>query len=148
MAKGFSLDFDGFLDYARELGELGEDTLIKAVDDAFTASKDFVNDEIEKAMDRSSYHFDGTGYSKGKSKKSLEKIRNMPVEWQGTTAKAYVGVDLAEAPGMLFIINGTPHMKKDTKIYNAIKVKGKIKKEVEQIQKDIFAKAIEEALNG
>lgn len=148
MAKGFSLDFNGFLDLAEEIGNLGEGYLQDAVDRAFTASKNYVNDEIESAMNASKYHFDGTGYSKGKAKASFEKVRQKPVEWNGTTATAYIGVDLSEAPEMIFLIYGTPHMQKDTKLYNAIKVKGKIKKEVERIQKAEFDKVIEEALNG
>lgn len=148
MAKGFSLNFDGFLDLAREIDELGEGYLQKAVDNAFTASKDFVNNEIEKAMNASKYNFDGTGYSQGKAKASLGVVKQKPVEWNGTIAKAYIGVDIAKAPEMLFIIYGTPHMTKDTKLYNAVKVKGKIKKEVERIQQAEFNKVIEEALNG
>lgn len=150
MAKnnGFSLNFDGFLDLAREIDNLGEDALKKAVDNALTASKDYVNNEVLKAMDASKYHFDKTNYSKGKAKASLVKISNMPVKWTGTTAKAYIGVDLNDALEVAFIIYGTPHMKKDTKLYNAIKVKGNIKKEVEKIQKEEFNKVIEEALKN
>lgn len=146
--KGFSLDFDGFLDLAREIDNMGEGLLHEAVDRAFTASKDFVNDEIEKAMDASKYHFDGTGYSKGKTKASLHKIEEMPVEWNGTVATARIGVDLKEAPEVLFIMNGTPHLAKDTKLHNAVKVKGAIKKEVERIQAEEFSKVLAEAQNG
>lgn len=146
MAKGFSLDFNGFLDLAREVDELGEGYLQEAVDRAFTASKDYVNEEIESAMNASKYNFDGTGYSKGKAKASLSKVEQLPVEWNGSTASAYVGVDLSEAPEMLFIIHGTPHMAKDTKLYNAVKVKGKIKKEVERIQAEEFYKVIAEGI--
>ena len=149
MAKNnFSLNFDGFLDYAREVSELGEDALKKAVENAFTVSKDYVNNEVDKAMDVSKYHFDGAHYSRGKAKKSLNKVREMPVEWNGTTAKAYVGVDLHDALEVAFIIHGTPHMAKDTNLYNAIKVKGKHKKEVERIQQEEFKKVIEEALSN
>lgn len=148
MAKGFSLDFDGFLDLAREIDELGEGALQLAVDRAFTRSKDYLNDQIEKAMDASPYHFDGTGYSKGKAKKSLAEVRRQPVEWNGTTARAYIGVDVHIAPELLFIIHGTPHMAKDKNLYNAVKCKGKYKKEVEQIQQEEFHKVLEEALSG
>lgn len=146
--KGFSLDFDGFLDLARDIGELGGDHLKQAVENAFTASKGFVNAEIEKAMDESKYHFDGTGHSKGKAKKSLNKVRQNSVEWEGNTATAYIGVDLADAPEILFTIYGTPHMAKDKKLYNAIKVKGNIKNEVDKIQKEEFNKVITEALKN
>ena len=149
MAKNnFSLDFNGFLDYANELGNLGDEVLRKAVDNAFTSSKDYVNNEIEKAMNSSRYHFDGTGYSKGKAKKSLNKIKQMPVEWNGNTAKAFIGVDLNEALEVVFIIYGTPRMPKDTNLHNAIKVKGKYKKQVEEIQKEEFNKVLEEALRN
>lgn len=147
MSKGFSLNFDGFLDYARDLSNLGEETLKQAVDDAFTQSKDYVSTEIAKAMENSQYNFDGTGYSKGKSKKSLNEIMQKPVEWSGNVAKAYIGVNLTDAPGMIFVMNGTPHMRKDNKLFNALKVKGNIKKEVEEIQKNAFANVLGEALN-
>lgn len=148
MAKGFSLDFDGFLDLAKEIGELGDDVLKKAVNDALTASKDYANAEIEKAMNSSRYNFNaGQGYSKGRAKASLQKIRQKPVEWTGTVAKAYIGVDLKDAPEMIFIMHGTPHMKKDNAIYNALKVKGKHKKQIAELQKDIFNKTLEDALN-
>lgn len=145
--KGFSLDFDGFLDLAKNIGELGEDVLRKAVDDALTASKDYANAEIEKAMNSSRYNFDGQGYSKGKAKASLQKVRVKPVEWNGSVAKALIGVDLNDAPEMLFIMHGTPHMAKDTAIYNALKVKGKHKTKIAELQKDIFNKALEDAMN-
>ena len=146
--NNFSLDFDGFLDYARQVSELGEDALKKAVENAFKASKDYVNEEVEKAMDASPYHFDNTGYSRGKGKKSLEKVKEMPVEWDGTVSKAYVGVRMREALEVHFIIHGAPHTPKDTNLFNAIKVKGKHKKEVERIQQEEFKKVIEEALSN
>jgi len=146
--KGFSLNFDGFLDLARDISELGDGYLQKAVDNAFTASKDYVNNEVSKAMDASKYHFDGTGYSQGKAKASLREVEAMPVEWNGTVAEAYVGVKTRDALEVLFLAYGTPHIAADTKLLNAIKVKGKVKKEVERIQQEEFNKVIEEALNN
>lgn len=147
--KGFSLDFDGFLDLAREIGELGDDKLKQAVDNAFTASKDYINDQVEQAMNSSPYNFEaGKGYSKGRARASLSKVLKRPVEWSGTVARAYIGVDLHDALEVAFIINGTPHMAKDKKLYNAIKVKGKHKKIVEQIQQEEFQKVIRGALDG
>ena len=149
MAKNnFSLNFDGFMDYAKQLGELGGDKLQKAVENAFTASKDFVNAEVDKAMDASKYNFDGKGYSKGKAKRSLSLVEDMPVEWTGGVAKAYIGVRMRDALEVHFIIHGAPHTPKDTNLYNAIKVKGKIKQKVEEIQKEEFNKVIEEALRN
>lgn len=149
MAKNnFSLNFEGFLDLARDIDNLGEGYLQKAVNNAFTKSKEYVNNEVANAMESSRYNFDGTGYSKGKAKKSLNEVAQMPVEWTGTTAKAFVGVKTRDALEVLFLGYGTPHLAADTKLINAIKVKGKIKKEVERIQFDEFNKVIEEGLNN
>lgn len=148
MAKSnFSLNFDGFIDYAKQLGNLGGGALQKAVNNAFTASKDYVNNEVSKAMDASRYNFDGKGYSQGKAKRSLSLVKDLPVEWTGGVARAYMGVRMRDALEVHFIIYGAPHTPKDTNLYNAIKVKGKHKKQVEQIQKEEFNKVIEEALN-
>lgn len=150
MAKNnFSLDFDGFLDLAADIDNLGNGYLQKAVDNAFTASKDYVNSAVAAAMDQSRFNFNrGQGYSRGKAKASLSKIEKMPVEWQGTIAKAYVGVSLRDALEMQFLIYGTPHIAPDTNLRNAIKVKGKYKKEVSKIQLEAFNKVLEEALNN
>ena len=146
--KGFSLNFDGFLDLARELDSLGDGYLQKAVDNAFTASKDYVNEEVSKAMDGSRYNFDGTGASSGRAKASLQEVAEMPVEWNGTIATANIGVVTKDALEVLFLAYGTPHIAADTKLLNAIKVKGKVKKEVERIQQEEFNKVIEEALTN
>lgn len=146
--KGFSLQFDGFLNLARDIDNLGDGYLQKAVDNAFTKSKEYVNNEVSKAMDDSRYNFDGKGYSRGKAKASLEEVQKKPVEWAGSVAKAYVGVRTSDALEVLFLSYGTPHLAADKKLQNAIKVKGKVKKEVERIQQEEFNKVIEEALNN
>lgn len=150
MAKtNFSLDFDGFLKLAEDIDNLGNGYLKKAVDNAFTASKDYINNAVADAMEQSKYNFDrGQGYSRGKAKASLSKVSNMPVEWQGTTARAFIGVSMRDALEVQFLIYGTPHIAADTNLRNAIKVKGKYKKEVSKIQLDEFNKVIEEALNN
>lgn len=144
----FDLNFDGFLDLAKDIDALGEGYLQKAVNNAFTATKDFVNAEVEKAMDASPYNFDGQGYSKGESKKSLEEVKAKPVEWNGTVATAKAGVNLSEAPQAIILAYGTPHHAGDKKLLNALKVKGKVRQEVDRIQAEEFNKVMEEALNG
>ena len=47
-----------------------------------------------------------------------------------------------------FLIYGTPHLAADTNLRNAIKVKGKYKKEVSKIQLEEFTKVIGGALNN
>lgn len=150
MAKqGFTIDFKGFNELAQQLGEIGDETLKKAVDNAFTASKDYVNSEVANAMNKSPYHFDrGQGYSLGRAKASLENVKQMPVEWAGNTASAYIGVRMRDALEVVFLIYGTPHLQADTNLLNAIKVKGKIAKEVSRIQQEEFNKVLMEALNN
>lgn len=146
---GVSIDFKGVTDLAKQIGELGDEPLKKAVDNAFTASKDYLNKEIEQLMEQSIYNFNrGQGYSKGKSKASFEVVRNMPVIWSGNTAEAFIGVKLRDALEFQFIIWGTPHMAADFRLHNAVKVKGNYAKEVSKIQQDEFNKVIREALNN
>lgn len=146
--NNFSLNFDGFMDLAREIDSLGEGYLKQAVENAFIKSKEYVNDEIEKAMASSRYNFErGQGYSQGRIKASFEEVSKMPIEWDGTVITASIGVKTSDALESIFLIYGSPNTPKDNKLYNAMKVKGKIKKEVERIQMEEFQKVIQEAMN-
>jgi hypothetical protein len=138
--KGFSLDFKGFLDFAEDISEqYGEDMLLYAAEQALQKTKEYVNGEIASAMENSKYNFDkGEGYAQGTAKESLAEVTQKPVEVSGTVVTAYAGVDLEQAPEALILAYGAPHLAKDTKLYNAIKVKGKVKKEVDRIQRKVF----------
>lgn len=152
--KGFSLDFKGFLDYAEEIDKLGKgDALLEVVKEAITETKDFINKECESALNSSKYSFNkGEKYSQGKARASLEKVKQMPVEVNGTEVIGYAGFNLEDAPEVLPLAYGTPHLAKDKALYNAIKVKGSVKKNVEKLQSDIFknslSKLITEGGNG
>lgn len=146
--KKFDLDFDEFLEYSKKLDELGQNYLRTATDNALTKSKDYANAEIEKAMETSQYHFkNGEGRATGKALASAQTTAKEPVIWEGTTAKAYVGPDLKIAPEAIILALGNPHLKADTKLKNALQVKGKIKKEVSRIQQEEFFKVLKEATN-
>ena len=148
----FSLDFDDFLKLADQVDRLGDGYLKQATENALRKSSDYVNQEVLNAMNKSKYSFTaGQGGSKGRAKESLQKVSQMPIKWEGTKAFAYIGVDLSEATEVIFLMNGTtlngnPHIKADTKLKNAIKVKGKVKKKASEIQKEEFTKVIEEAM--
>ena len=150
MAKNkFSLDFDGFLDMARKMDELGQGYLKKATENALIASKDHANESVSNAMASSKFSFQkGVGRSIGKSKESLEKVSSKPVKWEGTECVAYVGIDLGEAPEAMILAYGTPHIKGDSNLKNAIKVKGKYAKERSLIQREEFNKVMEEAFRN
>lgn len=142
--KNFALKFDDFLDYAKELDQINEKYLKKAVNNALVKTKDYLNSESLKAMDTSKFDFNRTG----ESKEALAKIEAMPIEWDGYTAKVFVGVDIAEAPQALILaLKGTPHHAADKNLYNAMKGKGKYRKEVDKIQQEEFFKVMQEALD-
>lgn len=149
MAKNkFSLNFDGFLDYAKRVDELGEGKLKEAVDNALTKSKDYANQQVMEAIEMSPYNFDGTGRSTGRTKETSEEVEKMPVEWNGTVAKAFSGVSWYDAPEAIILAYGTPHIKGDARLLNAIKCKGPIAKEVAKIQQEEFSKVIQEGMQS
>lgn len=149
MARGFSLNFDGFLDLAEDISNLSNDVLAQAAVTAVEESRKSVNIAIGKAMRESKYNFEaGQGYSQGTARESLIEISQKPTEVNGTVIEAVAGVDLSKAPEVIILASGTPHLAKDTKLYNAIKVKGKVRKEIDALQERIFNAALEEALNN
>lgn len=153
MAKTkFGLDFDGFLELAEQIDKMGEGLLRKATENALTKSKEQANQSIKEAMDKSPYNFKkggtnyaGKKYATGKAEASLSSISAKPVEWNGNEAIAYIGADLKESPELLILALGTPHLKADKNLNNAIKVKGKYRKEVSKIQQEEFLKVMKEA---
>lgn len=149
MAKTkFSLNFDGMLDLSRQIDELGSQYLKQATENALSKSKEYVSGQVMDALENSPYNFKGTGSSHGITKRSAEKVASMPLEWQGTTAIEYVGVSWYDAPEATLLAYGTPHIKGDTTLLNAIKVKGKVAKEVGRIQQAEFLKVLKEAQNN
>lgn len=146
--KGFGVDFKGFLDLAEDISNISNETLLEATTKALDESRNLVNIEIGKAMKASQYSFKkGEKYSQGKARESLIETDKKPVEIDGTEVTAYAGFDLKIAPEVLPLAYGTPNLAKDTKLYNAIKVKGKVKKDIDRLQGQIFNDALKEALN-
>jgi hypothetical protein len=144
----FSLNFDGFLEYANKVDQLGKGYLKTATENALTKSKDYINSAISQAMDASPYHFNREpgSRSKGTAKKSLKETASLPVEWEGSVAYAYIGADLKVAPEEIILAMGSPHIRADVNLRKAIKAKGKYGKESARIQQEEFAKVIEEGL--
>jgi hypothetical protein len=144
--KGFGIDFKDFLDVAEDISEKYSDVWLGyAAEQALEATRRYVNGEIYKAMLNSPFNFlEGEGYSQGKAMDSFIEVSDMPTEVEGTKVTAYAGFDLEKAPEALILATyGAPHRGYDTKLQNAIKVKGKIKKEVERIQKEVFDTVLE-----
>jgi hypothetical protein len=150
MAKNFSLDFDGFLDLAARISEAGgEAALKKATENALAKSAEIANAEVEAAMNKSRYSFTaGVKGSKGRARRSAAEVAAAPVTWEGTQATAKIGVSLADAPEVAILMHGSPHIKPDTQLKNAIKVKGKVRKKVEEAQAAAFNDVMREILEG
>lgn len=146
--KGFSLDFDDFLSAAEDISNISNDLLLNTAVSAVEQSRVYINEKIGQAMKKSEYKFKaGEGYSQGDARKSLIEVSKMPVEVHGTEVIAYAGVDLAKAPEALILaVKGAPDRSPDKNLYNAIKVKGKVRKQVDKIQEEIFNAALTEAL--
>lgn len=146
----FSIDFDGFLDLAARISKAGGEAALKrATENALNKSKEIANAEVVAAMNKSPYSFNaGEKGSKGRARKSAEKTAAVPVEWEGTTAKAVIGVNLSEAPEVAILMHGTPHIKADAQLKNAIKVKGKVRKKVSEAQAAEFNAVMREIMEG
>lgn len=146
--KGFSLDFDDFLEVAEELSNISDDLLLKTAVDAVEASRNYINEKVGQALKQSEYNFrKGEGYSQGDARASLIEVSKMPVEVQGTEVIAYAGIDLENAPEALILaVKGAPNRSPDKNLYNALKVKGKVRKQVDRIQEKIFSEALKGAL--
>lgn len=147
--KGFGLDFNGFLDLAEDISNISNELLLDTAAKALEASRDLVNIEIGKAMKNSKFSFKkGEGYSQGAARASLIEVDKMPIEKDGTTVTAYAGVDLEKAPEVLILaVHGSPNEAKDAKLHQAIAVKGKVRKQVNELQEAIFSEALKEAFN-
>lgn len=146
--KGFSLDFDGFLELAEDISSIDDELLLNAAVTAIDQSRKFVNEAVGKAMKESEYNFrKGEGYSQGDARASLIEVADIPVEVEGTIITAYAGIDYEKAPeAVILAITGAPNRAPDLKLRHALKTKGKVRKQVNNIQEKIFNMALERAL--
>lgn len=147
MAKKGGIDFEELLQLGAKLDELaGDDGIKRAVEGALIATDKYVTSEVEKAVSSSKFNFDRTGATK----KAIEK--DYEVEWDGMTAKVKDGFILRDgskpSDGMtsLYLMYGTPLIKPDTKLKNAVRGTGKHKKEIQKIQSEAFQKVIERVM--
>lgn len=147
MAKKGGIDFDELLELGAKLDELaGEDGIRRAVESALIATDKYVTKEVEQAVSNSKFNFERTG----DTKKAIEK--NYDVEWDGMTARVKDGFILKEGgkptDGMtsIYLMYGTPLIKPDTKLKNAVRGTGKHKKEIQKIQSETFQKVIERVM--
>ena len=138
MAKNkIGLNFKGFEEYAERLDKLGGD-IKKATEKALQATYDHITPKLERDIK--------PHRKTGRTERSLN--RDAKVKWVGSTAEIEVGFKLDEG-GLpsIFLMYGTPRMKKDQQLYNDI-FGGKTKKEIAEIQQKIFMEEIKKTMEG
>lgn len=142
------LKFEGLEEMIANLEKVQGD-LKATTEKALKASKQRVNEELRKVTVPANYPAHGK-YSTGKTAQSIDT--DMSVTWEGTTASIKVGYDM-QISGMtsIFLMYGTPRhkppMKAVRKMYNAI-YGVRMKKEVAEIQREVFVKVIKRRMGG
>lgn len=131
------LQFEGFDELAAQFEQLGGD-LRSATENALKASKQAVTPGIDQAINKHRLT--------GDTERSLDK--KIRVEWEGTTASIDIGFHISQG-GLpsVFLMYGTPRVKKDTKLYNSI-YGSKVKKQIAEVQKEVFQKMIARRMGG
>ena len=135
MAK-LGIEFDGFEKLIQKLEDV-EGASEQAVENALVATHELVTRNLQSAI--------APHRRTGETEKSLK--RNAEVTWVGTTAEVEVGFDIDNGglPSVFLMngtkVNGTPRVKPDTKLYNAI-YGAKTKKEIAELQEKEFRKCI------
>lgn len=133
----FGLTFDGFNDLMAELDSL-EGDLKQVTSECLEVAHEIITPKVHEAMRKH--------HQTGVTEKSIKDKSN--VEWTGTTASVDIGFKVRDG-GLpsIFLMYGTPKMKKDTKLYNAIYGK-KVRDEIAEKQQDILTDAINKRLGG
>ena len=106
-----------------------------AVNRALTETHRIVTEKADKVAKK--HHVSGD------TEESLR--RNAVIEWQGDVASVKVGFDIAHGGlASIFLMYGTPRMKKDQQLYNAFFGKS-TQQEIVRAQEEILYNAIREA---
>lgn len=127
MANKTRIEFEGFEEVIARLKKLDGD--IKGVTEkALKETHKVITKKAETAI--------APHKQTGATEKSLK--RNAEIEWAGSLASVEVGFDISNG-GLpsIFLMYGTPRMKKDQNLYNAF-FGTKTKKEVMELQESIF----------
>lgn len=134
--RRLKLDFSGIDKMIEDLHKIGANVK-EVTESALKKSRDYINSNLESAM---------TPHNR--SGETLKSIIPAPIEWNGTVAKVPVGFSVKEGglPSIFLMygtkVYGTPRVKKDTKLYNAIYGK-ETKAKVEEIMREEFQKVLE-----
>lgn len=133
--KHWGIQFEGFNELMEKYDKLGGD-LKKIATECLEVAPQEINPRLHKAMQKH--------HRTGNTEESI--VEHPKVEWSGSVGKIPVGFSFY-AGGMpsIFLMYGTPRVKKDTTLYNAI-YGSAIKKKISAKQEEILMKAIEERM--
>lgn len=135
MAK-LGIEFDGFEKLIQKLEDV-EGAAEQATENALIATHELVTRNLQSAI--------APHHRTGDTEESLK--RNAEVTWVGTIAEVEVGFDIENGglPSVFLMngtkVNGTPRVKPDPKLKNAI-YGAKTKKEIAELQEKEFRKCI------
>ena len=137
MGNKFGIQFDGFTELMENFDRLGGD-LKEVSEECLTVAHEVVTPKIKADIRRHK--------RTGATEKSIKN--NVQISWEGTTASVGVGFKIGEG-GLpsIFLMYGTPRMKKDTKLYNDI-YGSAVRKEIAAKQEEILQNAIAQRLGG
>lgn len=132
-----TLQFTGFEEYAEKLDKLGGD-LKATTEKALQNSHDFIMPKLHQDMRKH--------HRSGQTEGSI--VDDAKVEWEGTTASVRIGFKIRDG-GLpsIFLMYGTPRMKKDQQLYDDI-YGNKTKKAIKELQEKTFARAIKKVMGG
>ena len=127
------LQFDGFQEYAERIDKLNGD-LKSIMTEALVESKKLVTPGIKKRMEK--HHRTGI------TEKQIDDVTG--VTWNGPIGEIKIGFEFGDGEGLpsIFLMYGTPRMKKDTALYNSI-YGAKVKKQISELQKEIFERELQ-----
>lgn len=139
MSARVSFNFSNLAELAEKLENL-EGDVKKATAEALEESQKYIAQKLHTDMAKHKLT--------GKTEASI--IAGEMTEWEGTTAGIDVGFRIRESGSKLrfvsiYLMYGTPRMKKDQKLYNDI-YGSRTKKELKRIQEEKFQKAIRERM--
>ena len=136
-----SIKFDGFDDLAAEIDRAGGN-LEAAVEDALLQTQEYIQNGLTIAA--APYNGKGIkGYATGKMFRSIIDDRKIYI--RGNVAEVRVGFELDTGFHSIFIMYGTPRIKKDQRVYNAIRGT-KTQKDIAELQESVLRKHL--ALGG
>lgn len=125
------LELKGFEEWIERLENLGGDVK-EAAEDSLQVAYSTITPKVIADMKKHKR----TGRTAGAI------VKKSDVKWEGTTASIDVGFKFPEGLASVFLMYGTPRMKKDTKLYNDI-YGSRVKKEIAKKQEEIFTGMIE-----